>query len=493
MPLTYDITLLPPPPTRSAFIDHAATLALRDTLVATHGIGSDSLNGFTGIDDTTGFTEHVCTTGAEFLTALNASSTAVGTKKLIKCAWNGVSDLGGTGQINGPSDTSLAAFVNAGEFGGYNYPDHATKIVAETGYSPIIGASTLGDSSLTLQGWGKIHVHGVQLAHALNVLPTATRPLQPLLAVTNCTLNTGIGNTTSARTMHIVDSIFDGATVSISTRALRFRFWGNEVKNKNKNGDLIVAHGYSNAIFTGLRPSHWVSRTLLHSADDVTESANHFDFYQFGVGAEAYAGLDSLIEFNLANCNMPGSQGSFADVSGTAQSNRILAHNNLFTINAYAAIALKDPSGTGALRFYRNTVLRAALGDPVEETGARLQIVEVTSGSAPTTGVYDIRENYSNSVNIATGFVAATTVADNVLVSNALPAAGNHVSNLFTGNGTWGTNGGGFTNYTDPGDGLSAAAAKAAIRAFYMPIGGYAGAAAGMMDPNTWPVAGASW
>ena len=201
-----------------------------------------------------------------------------------------------------------------------------------------------------------------------------------------------------------------------------------------------------------------------------------------------------LGEFNLANSNMPATQGVFADASGSNQIVRQLWHNNLVLVNAYHGIAIKDPSGTGEMRVYRNHVMRAAPPPPdgVDNTSARIMFFKATNGQNPTTAVYDIRENYCNSVAIGTELAANTTSEDNIIVA-VNPGVPNYIGNMFAGNGTFGVNGVGRGNYADPGKGLSKSAAKTAMRNFFQPIGGYRVAGACMTDPATWPAAGAPW
>jgi hypothetical protein len=473
------------PPGTTGFIDHAPTLALRNTLAGLHGLGTDPLDGYEGISDTTGFAVYECTTADQLKTALAANATTATTRKLIRLQWNGVQNIASTGTISGPGTAALASYVNAGEIGGYDYPPHAVKVIADPGYTPAIGTTTQADQALFLRGFGKVHFEGIRFTEDIDVARVSDRPLMPLVAFVGCTFNKKIGPT-DVRALHMPNCIFDGPTVQISPKAYRFRLFNFELKNKNKDGDFINATGMSSSLYTGLRPAHWLFGGVVHTCDDVTQSGNHYDFFQYGIGAEAYLGIDVLIEFCLNNSNVPASQGTFGDVSGTTQQNRFVVHNTLHIANAYGAITLKDPSGTGELRAYRNHVLRGATPLTTQFTNAHIQIIRPTSGSDPTTGVYDIRENYVNTITVSPAYASVITNVANFLVSNT-PAAANHVSEIITGNDSWGVNSAGYTNYTDPGDGLSAAAARTAIRNFFLPIGGYRVEGAGMTDPNTWP------
>jgi len=473
------------PPGTTGFIDHAPTLTLRNTLAGLHGLGTDPLDGYEGIDDTTGFTVYECTTGDQFKTALAANATTATTQKLIRLQWNGVQNIASTGTISGPGTTALASYVNGAEFGGYDYPPHATKVVADPGYTPAIGTTTNAGAEILLRGFGKLHFEGIRFTENIQIISASDRPLVPLVAFTGCTFNKKI-QPTNLRALHMPDCIFDGPECQISPKALFFRLFNFELKNKNKNGDFINATGMNTALWSGKRPAHWLFGGVVHSCDDVTTSDNHYDFYQYGIVGETYAGIDVLVEFTLNNSNVPAAQGTFGDMSGTTQQNRFVVHNTLHIGNASGVIALKDPSGTGEMRAYRNHVLRGATPLTTQFTNSHIQFLRPTNGSDPTTGVYDCRENYMNAITTSPAYASVVTNVANVLVSNT-PDDPNHVSEIFTGNDSWGVNSAGYTNYTDPGDGLSAAAARTAIRNFFLPIGGYRVEGAGMTDPNTWP------
>jgi len=479
------------PPGTTTFIDHAATLSQRNAMVAAHTVGTGDI-GFTGITDTTGFTTYTCVNAEELRTALAASATTATTKKLITCNWNGVSTFAGSSIINGPGTANLTAYVNGAVDVGYDPAPHYTKIVAGGGFSPVLGKAVSGTSSesLNLVGFGYVEIDGLDIQGHVYLTRQSTRPLLPIIAIRNCTLN-GLLFVNNTRTAHIVDNVFDGVGCGVRFGGQYCRFWNNETKNKSKDADFATNTNISDAYKTGWNQHIWVAGNVMHSMDEFGPSPNHYDWFQYGIGSVvAVSSINMLVEFNVINNSAPDTQAFFADGSPSPGGNNyevnICAHNNIITVNAFWAMVAKDPTGTGEARFYRNTALRAAGKTIAQETGARIAVIFSDTLVAPTTGVYEIRENYGNSFYVDSLMAPATTVVDNLQIYNS--GATNYVADVFTGNGTWSTSvNAPFLTYDDPGAGLSKAAAFSAIRNFFMPIGGYRVDGYGCTDPNTWP------
>jgi hypothetical protein len=489
MAITLDVTVLDnlPPTPDTGFIDHAPTLALRNAMVAAHQLVADpDYIGFTGIDDTTGFTTYTCVNANELRTALAASATTATTKKLITCNWNGVSSWTGSSIINGPGTANLGAYVNGAADVGYDMPPHYTKIVAGAGYSPVLGAaSTAPAESLNLAGWGYIEIDGLGFEKQVYLARSGTRPILPVVALRNCTFG-DLLFVQALRVSHIVDCLFNTAASGVRFGAQYNRFWDNECKNRDKTGDFATFSAGNDSYRATWEPQLWMAGNLLHSMDEFADSANHYDFLQYGSGSQVPAVVNFLVEFNIINNNAPLTQSFFGDDSGSAYRMNMCIHNNLMTVNAYHTILGKDPSGTGEIRIYRNHALRASAKTIPFATAAKIMVSAVDLQTGPTTGVYDIRENYSNTVTIEETMAPNTTEIDNLIVTNT--AGATYVADLFTGNGTWSTSvNPPYLTYDDPGAGLSRAAAFDAIRDFFEPIGGYRVDGYGCTDPATWP------
>jgi hypothetical protein len=491
MAITLDVTVLDnlPPTPDTGFIDHAPTLALRNTMVAAHQLVADpDYIGFTGIDDTTGFTTYTANNADELRTHLAASATTATTKKLITCNWNGVSSWTGSSVINGPGTANLGAYVNGAADMGYNMPPHYTKIVAGSGYSPVLGgSSSVPAESMNLRGFGYVEIDGLGFTKDAVITRTDLRPILPIVAVRNCTFG-DLLFVQECRVAHVVGNLFNTLGAGVRFGAQYTRFWDNESKGKDKdtNGDFAVFDTGVESYKSTWTQHLWVAGNILHSMAEFVNGNNHYDWLQYGDGDQASPETNMLIEFNIVNNNAPYTQCFFGDNSGSAYRVNMCVHNNLMTVNAYHTILGKDPSGTGEIRIYRNHALRAGAKTVAEQTAAKIMVFSVGLQTGPTTGVYDIRENYTNSITIEAAMAPYTTAIDNLIVTNT--PGPNYVADLFTGNGTWSTSvNAPYLTYDDPGAGLSRAAAFDAIRDFFEPIGGYRVEGYGCTDPATWP------
>jgi len=486
--ITVNVNYTPPV---ADYIEHAATLAQRNSMADAHQVDIDPELGWTGFTSTAGFTTYTATTADELFTALAASSSTATTKKLITCNWNGTSIRTGSPTIGGPGTGDLTAYVNGAKDVGYDTPPHYTKIVSGEGYTPALGiASGSVTFSLSLEGFGFVEIDGLDIIGKAEFLANTGSPIPAIVAIRNCTLRELL-TVQTARVLHCENNIFDSAIAGVSIGCQASRIWGNECKNKTLNGDWLQVSSFSQAWKATWDAHCWVAGNIIHTCDAVTDSADHFDWLQYVFTANETQSLNLLVEFNVCNNNTRSSQGFFADGYDAGLPIHICAHNNLMLVNAYWGMLGKDSTGTAEQHFYRNTILSAARPYAPEDTFARLAMLATTPQTTPTTGIYDLRENYCNEIFISAALVGYVTETSNQIITNT--AGANYVVDKFTGNGTWGTNAGGYLTYDDPGYGLSRSAAFTAIRDFFEPVGGYRVTGHGCTDPATWPAPGAAW
>lgn len=488
-----------------SYLDDPIIAAQRNALVAAHDIGGTSEASFTGFTDTTGWTQVTVTTADELRGAI--TSTGLNEKKVITCQWNGVSTpAADLMNVNYQTDLNAGGFANPAVDIGYNRPEWSVLITAADGFSPSVGLATTQNqpgTALQFRGPNYLEIRGMTFEAGLFL--TNNPGFNPLIGVTafkNCRFKAGLNG--YARTCHAENCKFgpeSGASTSgsYSVRAQWARLWSSEFHRSSKAADLIRQFGYDRGYMNDWEVHTWVAGTIVYNSDEVTgaESPNHSDIFQYTTGADIHAAHQILIEFNVWVNNVTDSQGMFGDDwsnTKTVQSD-ILVHNNIIVINAYWAVTLYDESGNGTMRAYRNLTCRGSVpgrwppASPTDSNPFFLVINQYGSGLFNSgTGVIEVRENYYNYLN-TNGAGNPVAVEGNIGVNAGIGAVvGTRMEDLFTGNGTWARDGNNYQVYTAPDYGITdAAAARAAIIAFYMPVGGWRSQGCGPVDPTTWP------
>ena len=468
-------------------IDDATILAQRNTLVAKHGLGVNPVKGFVGIADTTGYTTVIATTADQLATALLTMSNPATLLEIV-CNWNGLQNYTASEVFNGPGASSLVA--NPASDTGYDHPTNNKVLIrAGAGFTPILGKAQGGASAYSFRfiGFGTIEFRGMRFAGAITLerkLSHVVRPLRTRLAAKSSIFEAGLNY--DCETAHIEDCDFIGGTAGWRGNARTQRAWNVRSKGKNKASDLSASFGYLDAGYTSWEIDIWWSGVTVYDVD-TTLLTNHFDLFQYNVGNELYSKMNILHEFGIYDLNMPGSQGFFADDSNPTilPERNILIHNCIMTNRAWWAFVAKDSAGTGFVTLHRLLASRA--GTVSEVTAARVVLSGLRAGVTPV-GRYEISECYSNSISWPAEYTAVIDRANRGVSLD--PASPLYYPLMFDTNGTVVINGLGLSSYTSPTAGLSAAAARTAMRNFWRPQVGYQGIGCGPIDPNLWPAPG---
>lgn len=471
-----------PPPSGQSAIDHAATLTQRNALAAEHDIGGSSDYAFTGFSDTTGWNTTTVTTADGLISALSGAGTTE--SLLITCNFNGSTNT--TETANSVAVGSLSA--NGAIDYGYDRPGQNIRVVAGSGYSPVIGGNVY------LNGFDQIEFDGIQFDKLLYFQTSGTYPTLACAALNNCTIGDEV-RFFYARSGHIENCVFKpSATASLGARvkswAEYMRVWNCQFHRMNVAIDPLINFSFTESYQSNWVVKRWVAGCTLYNYDYTTNagSGNHSDFFQYSTSTDIHDGYHLLIEFNIIVANGVDSQNIFGDDSSATSvlNNEVLIHNCILISNAPANAVLWDQGNDGDLRAYRLLTGRGNKLDPTGTVDAQVQIWVLDTGSG--TGTYEVRECFGIVNDGATNTI---TQADNVTVNTkANASAGTKMEDVYTMSGA------NFTTdaysriiYDMPDDGVTDyATARAAIIAFYEPIAGWNdGTGCGPIDPAEWP------
>ena len=470
----------------SAFIDDANILSRREVMANYHLVArADGENFFTGISDTTGFTTVTVTSASAMMSA--STALAVGTKKVILCAWNGVSSTASAS--TGPSSAALTA--NAAVDWGYNRPANAVLIMPAPGYSPEVQSTATG-TELKFTGHHKLEFRNMGFYNTrLRITRTSTFPGLPMLALQSNRFRDclqGAMLMDAGRSFHSEGNTFTNCLYGTIGAAEFIRVWNNKYDDHREN-DLASTRGYDNAFQSTWKANIWYfGNKCCKNSQLLFTSGLHPDAFQINASNDIHQGHRLLIEFNILDQNNnPASyptQTFFGNNYALTNSNDWLVHNNVVAASAYWVCLMADPADNGTKIAYRNLFFRSAYGTNSADTWQA-----VTGGrNSVGTGSMLIQENYFTDDPSQWNKVNNYTRIGNISIDPRKGAAvGTRMQDILTGNGSWATNAQGNWVYEIGSYSMTWDAALAAFKAFAKPKVGWRGANCGPMDPDTFP------
>jgi hypothetical protein len=478
---------------------------LRETLRATHMVADAAVqneNTFTGFSsvEKAAMTAHTATSLDQVFSIINTMTNS--SQFAIACDWDGIS-LATVGS-NGVTETldfsgntvkqhavlPATGLTDAAVDGGKARPAHAVYLYAAPGKSPTI-------ETFQFRGYSKVELNGLTLGNTGFARGTSN-PLTAMVAIKSCVIGYASLQriqSVGARVMHIEDC--DVPFGCVADRPAQYnRYWDNRITEGRGTIDTFNFLRHIDTIYDNWILHFWAAGNLYYKVQqqDRPGSTSHFDFWQFGNGADVNNGYRLLFEFNVTcidtralanNC-----QGFFMGDANRGVG--ALYHNNVLIFTGQKGIDHKDWSDNNDCALYRNMVLSSGQGYSV--TGNLDQTLEnpckiyIDSAVTPKVngGIKRVTENYAATFGIEGGNPA--NLVDRNIQIRFKTAAGeaSHAPNRIKGNGTWSVVNGGY-RYTAPDLNLTGAAeCRAAILDFCEPLVGWRGVNVGPIHPDEW-------
>lgn len=337
-------------------------------------------------------------------------------------------------------------------------------------------------------GFSKLHIEDMVFENpAMKLGYTATYPCWVMAAIKNCTFQNGTNSDNGAialsglRVLHITGSDFVDCDAGFIGGPNFFRSWDNTFKGMADND----VHGIRGAPHSTHTTHVWVAGAIVYDMSSRKPgSGKHCDFLQISHPADSHVGYSVLAEMNMAHLDRGGTMYATQMIFGGDGSGFLgdwLVHNNVGMLSAYWATQAFDPTDNQDKVVTKNLFMRAATPNATQDAYTRVRGLKVSTG----TGTLTVRDNIATSFE--TGLATGESFSGNVVADPRTSASSpNRYVDIFTGNGTWGTDVNGRLDYTSPDAGAaSSTAAKTAITNFTKPIAGWSGSAP--ENPASWP------
>ncbi|PZQ99221.1 MAG: hypothetical protein DI533_00495 [Cereibacter sphaeroides] len=440
--------------------------------------GENNYTGFTPAETVT-FTQYTITHPNDLPAIWGAMNRDA--KVSIKCDWDGYLSYTGTSNVfNGN------ALANGATDSGKVRAGHSIHMYAAPGKSP-------GINSTNWTGVQKMFCENIMFGN-LNL----NRSGCPVMAAfKGCTIGKSNGNTITAdggRVLHFDNCIFAWGK-GLSSPPHYARYWNCVFINGYDAVDT-----FQNYYLTSSIAANWISRLWVFNCifydyqQNSGTSGVHFDFIQFGTGADVHKGYRCLFEFNFVYVDTPptrpGCQGVFSGDVQAYQENGSCFHNNIMIFPGFKGVELKDSPDMGRTSVCGNFVMRSPRGIASADTGGGP--VKIYAQDTAVTGTPGRKINIDN---ISTGTGGAGNCRDILIRNNQRCSIGagsigeaHWGFNIVKGNGgAYTLNAQGRPVYESMPRGLSPADARQWLSDFYEPIAGYRVDHYGVTHYSTWP------